>query len=332
MTRHARTTSQRTRPTPRIVLLVLLSLVIYGAGANIGAGTVLMLAAGMLVGTAWSVTGFLRRVGDLRVLLEPGLVAIEGRTAVPLTVSVPRGVIGVIRLVPCLPPDVAARLVRATAPGNPAPDEQWSTLPRSGTSARLQVTAVLARGDSQQLDVELELTDLFGLVRRRVTMTGPVADVTPAPGAAAAFAADTVEGADDEWIAHALAGNGTPGTELRPWRPGEAVRAVHWPASERAGELLVRPRGPETSQHRTLTVEDRDWTRAALDERCRDIAATAERLAQAGVEVEVAAGGQVVPWGVDAARLLASLRPNASSVAPTADAAAPASSPAAGSG
>jgi uncharacterized protein (DUF58 family) len=149
-----------------------------------------------------------------------------------------------------------------------------------------------------------------------------VADVTPAPGVAAAFTADTVEGAEDEWIAHALAANGTPGTELRPWRPGEAVRAVHWAASERVGELLVRPRGPETSQRRTLTVEDRDWTRAELDARCRDLAATAERLAQAGVEVEVAAAGQVLPWGADAARLLASLTPNASSVASVSDAAA----------
>lgn len=315
MTHHARTSRQRTRPTPRIVLLVLLSLLIYGAGANIGAGTVLMLAAGMLVGTAWSVTGFLRRVDDLRVLLEPTLVAVEGRTVLPLTVTVPRGVIGVVRLLPPLPPD-----------------EQWSTIPRSGTSARVQVTAVLARGDAQQLDVQLELTDLFGLVRRRWTMTGPVADVTPARGAAASFTADTVEGADDEWIAHALAANGTPGTELRPWRPGEAVRAVHWAASERVGELLVRPRGPETSQRRTLTIEERDWTRAALDARCRDLVATAERLAQAGVEVEVAARGQVVPWGVGAARLLASLTPNASSVVPASDAGVRRRSNRAGSG
>lgn len=318
MTQHARTNSTQTRPTPRIVLLVLLALLIYGAGANVGAGTVLMLAAGMLVGTAWSVTGFLRRVDDLRVLLEPTVLAVEGRTTVPLTVTVPRGVIGVVRLLPAADPA--------------ALEEQWSPLPRSGTSARVQTTAVLARGDGQQLHVQLELTDLFGLVRRRWTMTGPVADVTPARGAAAAFTADTVEGAQDEWIAHALAANGTPGTELRPWRPGEAVRAVHWPASERVGELLVRPRGPETSQRRTLTVEDRDWTRAALDARCRDLVATAERLAQAGVEVEVAADGQVVPWGVEAARLLASLTPNASSVVPASDAAARVGSSGGGSG
>lgn len=320
MTHHARTSTRRTRPTPRILLLVLLSLLIYGAGANVGAGSVLMLAAGMLVGTAWSVTGFLRRVDDLRVLLEPTLVTVEGRAALPLTVTVPRGVIGVVRL---LPPRPGAAAV---------PDGLWSPLPRSGTSARVQVTAVLARGGAQQLDVQLELTDLFGLVRRRWTLTGPVADVTPAPGAAAAFTADTVEGGSDEWIAHALAASGTPGTELRPWRPGEAVRAVHWAASERVGQLLVRPRGPETSQRRTLTVEDRDWTRAALDARCRDLTGTAERLAQAGVEVEVAAGGQVVPWGVDAARLLASLRPNASDVLPPADEDAPPSPASAGSG
>lgn len=317
MTLRARTEHQRTRPTGRVVLLVGLSLLIYGAGANIGAGTVLMLSAGMLVATAWSITGFLRRVDDLRVILEPALTVAEGRTTVPTMVAVPRGVIGVLRLRPVVQPDVAVTLVEAigaSAPDDRPADELWSALPRSGTSAQVGLAMVLPRGTGQRLHLEVEASDLFGLVQRRSTLVGPLVDVVPARGAAAAFAADTVEGAEDEWIAHALAASGAPATELRPWRPGEPVRAVHWAASERIGRLLLRPRGPETSQRRTLAIEDRPWTREELDTRCRDLAATADRLAQAGVEVEVAARGHVLPWGDEARRLLASLQPNATSV------------------
>lgn len=313
MTDDARPPDVRTRPTRRIVLLTVLTLLVYGAGANVGAGTVLFLAAGMAVGTAWSVTRFLRGVGDLGVRVDPTAATAEGRSELPVTVTVPPGVIGVVRLVPTLPPAVATELQQRLS--GLAVDERWSTLPRSGTAAQVAVATVLARGDAQPLRLEVEATDVFGLVRRHVALAGPVIDVTPAVGAAAPFAADTVEGSEDEWLAHALAANGAPGTELRPWRPGEAVRAVHWAASERAAQLLLRPRGPETQQRRTLTVDDADWTREALDARCRDLAASADRLARTGVEVEVAAGGRVLPWGRDARRLLASLRPNAADVA-----------------
>jgi uncharacterized protein (DUF58 family) len=217
--------------------------------------------------------------------------------------------------VPTLPTSLATDLLRTVAAGDTGDvGEQWEPLPRSGTTARVPTATVLARGDAQELRVELELTDVFGLVRRRWTMPGPVVDATPAVGAAAAFDADTVEGTEDEWIAHALAANGTPATELRPWRPGEGVRAVHWAASERARELLVRPRAPETQQRRTLTVPDHPWVREDLDARCRDLTATADRLTQAGVAVEIAAAGQLLPWGGEARRLLAGLHPNAASI------------------
>ena len=321
MTVHAATEHRRTRPTGRVVLLVGLSVLIYAAGANIGAGTVLMLSAGMLTGTAWSVTGFLRRVGDVRVVLEPALVVPEGRTSIPATIAVPRGVIGVLRLRPVLPSAAAADLVVRL--GTADRDDRdaaslWSALPRSGTTTQVPLEVVLARGLDQRLHLEVEVSDLFGLVQRRSTLTGPLVEVRPAHGAAAAFRAASVEGAEDEWIAHALAASGAPATELRPWRPGEPVRAVHWAASERIGRLLLRPRGPETSQRQTLTIADRPWSREDLDARCRDLAATADRLVQAGVEVEVRAVGRVVPWGDEARRLLASLRPNASSVPPPA--------------
>ncbi len=312
----ARTEQQRTRPTGRVVLLVGLSVLIYAAGANIGAGTVLLLSAGMLVATAWSVTGFLRRIGQLRVVLETELTVTEGRTGIPATVAVPRGVIGVLRLRPVVGTDDAAALLGTLGTrtdGRPA-DELWATLPRSGSSANVRLDVVVARGDDQQLRIEVEATDLFGLVQRRATLTGPRVDVVPARGAAAAFMAQSVEGAEDEWIAHALAASGPPATELRPWRPGEPVRAVHWAASERVDRLLLRPRGPETSQRRTLAIPDRPWSRDELDARCRDLAATADRLAQAGVQVEVHAVGQTLPWGDAARRLLASLQPNAATV------------------
>lgn len=317
MTERARTEQQRTRPTGRVVLLVGLSVLVYGAGSNIGAGTVLMLSAGMLVATSWSITGFLRRVGDLRVVVDPELTITEGLTAVPATITTPRGIIGVVRVRHVLRPDAATALLGSlgtTRSDDRPADALWSPLPRSGTSAQVRLEVVLARGTDQRLHIEFEASDLFGLVQRRATLAGPRVDVVPARGAAAAFTADTIEGADDEWIAHALAASGAPAAELRPWRPGEPVRAVHWSASERVGRLLLRPRGPETSQRQTLAIEDRPWSREELDTRCRDLAATADRLVQAGVTVEITAVGQVLPWGDEARRLLASLQPNAAAV------------------
>ena len=91
MTRRAPIDHQRTRPTGRVVLLVGLSVLIYGAGSNIGAGTVLMLSPGMLVATAWSISGFLRRIGDLRIVLDPEVTVTEGLTGIPATVTVTSG-------------------------------------------------------------------------------------------------------------------------------------------------------------------------------------------------------------------------------------------------
>ena len=306
----------RTRPEPRAFLVVLLVALVYGAGANIGSGAVLFLAAGMVVGVLWSALPFLWRARRLRVSMEPTLVCVEGTARVGVTVVVPRGVVGTVGFVATMSADDEFALLRVLGEaddGCPDCDRpvHWAMLPPLGGSALLDVPALVGRGTDQRLTLAVHVTDVLGLVRRRTTLPGPVVTAVAAPGVAAPFRASTHEDDAEDLVAHALTANGAPGAELRQWRPGESIRAVHWAASMRTDDLLIRPRSPETHQRRSLGIEDRTWTRRELDARCRDVTATAERLTAAGVRVEVAAGGAVLPWGPEARRMLAALPPNA---------------------
>lgn len=69
-------------------------------------------------------------------------------------------------------------------------------------------------------------------------------------------------------VAHATAGAGTDDVIPRDYRPGDAMRRVHWRASARSGELKVRQDEQNTDPHAWILLE----TRAGrmLDERGGD--------------------------------------------------------------
>lgn len=329
-----------TRPTVRAVVVALLVVFVYGAGANIGSSAVILIAAGIAVGAIWSVAVFLRRVGRVTVQCEGTPTIEEGPTALPVTLAVPAGVTGVIgvrrpddeptRLADQRTPDVVGRRRAAdTTAGaewallasldhdvDRCPDCErpvhWAPLPTLGGNARIGLPIVALRGPRQDLLVDLHLTDPLGLVRRNLAVAGPTVDVVPTAGRPRAFRASSHEDDANDQPSHALSANGAPGSDLQTWRPGEPIRAIHWPASLRTDQLLLRPRSPETSQRRTLGIADGTWTRAELDARCREVWATATRLAAMGAEVEITADGRTLPYGAAARRWLASLPPNAS--------------------
>lgn len=329
----------RTRPTVRAVVLALLVVFVYGAGANIGSNAVILIAAGIAVGGVWSVALFLRRVARVTVNCETTPTIEEGSTALPATVTVPSGITGVVavRRSDDKPTMLAAARVAASStqprtadrasggewallasldhdvPRCPDCDRplHWTPLPVMGGTSRLGLPLVACRGPQQSLTIDLHLADVLGLVRRRMAVAGPTVDVVPTAGTAKPFRASSHEDDANEQPSHALSANGAPGADLRTWRPGEPIRAIHWPASLRTDQLLLRPRSPETSQRCTLGIADGTWTRAELDARCREVWATATRLAAMGVEVEIAADGRTMPVGSAARRWLASLPPNA---------------------
>jgi uncharacterized protein (DUF58 family) len=58
-------------------------------------------------------------------------------------------------------------------------------------------------------------------------------------------------------VAHATAGAGTDDVIPRDYRPGDAMRRVHWRASARSGELMVRQDEQNTDPHAWILLETR---------------------------------------------------------------------------
>ena len=80
---------------------------------------------------------------------------------------------------------------------------------------------------------------------------------------------------------------------LRPLRPDEDARRVHWTKSATAGELLRVEREREEREAYTLTVpvaKDRGELDGELDRRCEAAASMAQRLLKAGHPVGLVSG------------------------------------------
>lgn len=77
-------------------------------------------------------------------------------------------------------------------------------------------------------------------------------------------------------VAHATAGAGTDDVIPRDYRPGDAMRRVHWRASARSGELKVRQDEQNTDPHAWILLESR--ASRMLDRRRGDARADDDRL------------------------------------------------------
>ncbi|MBP3037199.1 DUF58 domain-containing protein [Arthrobacter sp. zg-ZUI100] len=111
--------------------------------------------------------------------------------------------------------------------------------------------------------VSAEFQDMFGLARvlRTVGGSDPLV-VAPAPLALPRLALGGPRGKDG-----ALTGpqRGSPSEDdvsTREYRPGDPMRRVHWAATARHGELMVRQEEPVTSPRATLLLDTREGSHA----------------------------------------------------------------------
>ncbi len=108
--------------------------------------------------------------------------------------------------------------------------------------------------------LEAELTDAFGLARRRVRVAGEaVLTVLPAIERIGGLASGS--GLDDPLTGTTRPVAGASGDEdfatLRPYVVGDDLRRVHWASSARAGDLLVRQDDPPWQGHLTVLLDAR---------------------------------------------------------------------------
>ena len=109
--------------------------------------------------------------------------------------------------------------------------------------------------------LEAQVTDAFGLVRRRFPVAGGAA-LTVLPAIENLGGLATGGGLDDPLagIAHPILGSA--GDEdfatLRPYVIGDDLRRVHWASSARSGDLLVRQDDPPWQGHLTVLLDARE--------------------------------------------------------------------------
>jgi uncharacterized protein (DUF58 family) len=138
--------------------------------------------------------------------------------------------------------------------------------------------------------LELSLSDPFGLVAR--TRTGAAAStLTVHPRVDRVHPPRVIAGSDRQSDAGAAV-VGIPGGEffaLRDYRTGDDLRRVHWAATARVGELMIRQEETANRGRVTVAVDLRAdaWRSAALEIALSGAASVAEAAARAGTEVRL---------------------------------------------
>ncbi len=165
------------------------------------------------------------------------------------------------------------------------PPGDWTAVV-DGNATRATMTPT-RRGIVTEMTVEASSGAPFGLIwwRRRITarLARPI-DVAPRRGAASL--PDIVSGAADGETGTGGEPGGDRVRTVREYRPGDPMRLVHWPASARRGEVLVKelehPRRPRVA----VVVDLRGGTDAAerAAETALGVAATA---LESGLDVDL---------------------------------------------
>lgn len=292
------------RPTKRVGIQFLLGVLLYGAGANVGAGWVIALS-GIVVGVIpWAAVSAWRAAGRVDVRRTVPARTVAGN---PLTVTVE---------VSC--PTASSLVVRDDLTGAVGATGD----PRGGATVTGEVT--LARGLVAVGHVAVTVTDLFGLFRAEATgdvpvvgrRAGEVVEVLPA---VPTIRTGTVTGAGstDEDGGVLRRGAGPEIIGVREHSRGDPLRAVHWRSTARRGELVVREFAEPGRPRLRIELAATDWDVTALDAATEAACAIAAGASAAGQPVEVAADGTVLDWSRLARRHLADLPPHAGTPART---------------
>lgn len=281
--------ARRTVPTRRGLLHLLLAGVLYGAGANAGAGWVVVLAAGLAgaVLAGWVTTHrAARRVEARREVPQLGVAGV----ALELTVE-----------------------VRAPVGGHVVVSDALSG--GSGAAAaggRFRAPLRPSRGALEGAEIRAELTDRLGLARSGAAgfVRSPLLAVPPVPAATTAPRPASAQPA--EQAATVRARSGVEFAGLRAYAPGDPARSVQWRASARHGRLIVGEPQRQAGPALRVALAGGTWERGSLDRAAERVCALAAAAERAGRPVEVAADGLVLPWSDAVRRDLALLPPHAS--------------------
>lgn len=280
----------RVRLSRRAWLQVLLGLLLYGAGANVGAGWVVVLAAIVVAAVPWAWWSTRRAVRSVAVARTLPDTAVAGRaTTARLRVAAHSRARAVVE----------DRLTGAVGAADGLAD-----------GAALTAEVALRRGLLAGGEVAVTVSDPFGLATAAATGEIPSrCDVLPAvppldgPPLGARWAQDAGTDASRE-------GHGTEVIGVREYRFGDPARNVHWRSTARLGKLVVRELAADARARVAVVVAPGTWEQAALDVAAAVVCGVADDAAQAGLEVAVGADGEVTPWGRDARAHLAALPPH----------------------
>ena len=295
MTDGVQLTRCRTRPTRRAWLLLLLAGLLYGAGSNVSAGWVIVLAALALGAIPWawiSVRWAARTVSVRRVLPAVATAGVPVPVVLEVTARTPAMAI------------VEDVLVGAVGVAGGLKD-----------TAMLRATVALRRGALTGGEVRIVLADPFGLVE--TTVAGTVPATTEVLPAVPEIAGDGITSA---WALDAghetsRAGHGTELVGVREYRHGDPVHAIHWRATARQGHPIVRELAEPARPRVRVEIAAGTWEQDALDRAAEAAAAVAADAAGRGATVTVAADGSVLGWGPLAHRLLGLLPPHPAAAA-----------------
>lgn len=144
----------------------------------------------------------------------------------------------------------------------------------------------------------LTLVDPFGMARRSIAVGE--ADrlvVTPAVYDLARADLRLSTGDGSEQTARRLVGAGEPDVIARRYQPGDSVRKVHWPATARHGELMVKQDDQRNDQDAVVLLEassfpDDDAAADAFEWAVSGAASVAQHLASEGFGVRLVGFGE----------------------------------------
>lgn len=281
----------RTRPNRRALLFAFLGLLLYGAGSNVGAGWVIVVAA-MLLGTLPFAWFSARRAADAVDVQRstPGTATTDQPTRLALVVRAPTAAHAVVH----------DHLSGAVGQGRDL---------RDGT--RLEAEATLPRGVVVGGTVEVQVSDVFGLVD--ATAVGEVpADIEVLPAVPPVHGSrPKVAWAMDAGEVASRVGGGAEVLGVREYQHGDPVRAVHWRTSARRDQLVVRQYAEESQPRVLVEIAGGTWERDCLDTAVEVVCGVAQDARRSGYPTDVAVDGTANAWGQSVRRHLALLPPHA---------------------
>ena len=158
-----------------------------------------------------------------------------------------------------------------------------------GASARLRYHLTPVRRGRHELGpLRIHMSDPFGLTRYSATVTSTsgfisLTRLAPLPGRVTAPEGD--ESSDLTNLV--IAGAGEPSPTVREYRHGDDTRRIHWSASARRGDLLVRVEEQASARRAVIVLDQRfptlpGYASVALDWSVEALASAAVALAASG--------------------------------------------------